>query len=629
MTTTSSQYRDNYPNNIEAPQRVYVQYSQDISFDYSTGKYPLGETFEGFIWENVYIPVQHTLGDLTLGRHTWMRWRIGEKESWTLPMRLTDSILNIETTTIEYETNPNQIKFKFKYTLNTGQVVYSEYMYIPMPEDGRGILNSQITNNNLILTYTDNTTQNVGRVVGFDGTGVPIGTTDYNILISLNDEPQWITLISQLNNNLTGALPIIYNNGNYSHSNVDGYRHIPIGGNLNDSLTTNGLGNYTWQSMIPYTAINDLAGSGDTTLLWSADKLTNVFNTLSTFGIKYSLSLYSELALITDPDEGDLAVITADPLYPNRPVFKYISSNWVSFFDLDAAHNHNDLYYTKTELSTSGGGVQIDWGNIINVPSSLGGWFITDGTSTTEVSGGETLTISAGAGILATLTGNTLALIASYIEGQGITISGNTISHYNTSNITNTANTLGQVIQNLAFDEFGHAITKSSINLDTRYSLLTHSHSTLTRGTGLTGSNYNGSSGTTWNVSFAGTGSANTVARSDHNHDGGSSAILSYWGSSGHIYADWYTDSYMNQVNLNNGSVMLWGYLRKNGANSNEVNINSTNPLPPNALVSIRLINSLGLTNIFKLYPNGMMSMTGPFYGGEMFEFSITYYLYQ
>lgn len=515
MTTMSSQYRDNYPNNIEAPQRVYVQYSQDINFDYSTGKYPLGETFEGFIWENVYVPVQHTLGGLTLGRHTWMRWRIGEKEAWTLPMRLTDSILNIETTTIEYETNPNQIKFKFKYTLNTGQVVYSEYMYIPMPEDGRGILNSQITNNNLILTYTDGTTQNVGRVVGYDGTGVPIGTDDYNILISLNDEPQWISLISQLNNNLSGTLPIIYNNGVYSHSNSNGYRHIPVGGNNNDVLTTDGNGVYTWEPRIITIPINDSAGIGDITELWSADKIATMFSTLQTFGIKYSIPLIADLALIVGMENGDLAVVNED-----RWVYKYDEGtlSWNQFFLLDAPHNHDTLYYRKTELQTSGQS-SVHWDNITNVPE-LGSWTISDGVTSTLIESGDTLTITSGQGITAVVSGNELTISSDvvYSEGNGIDITANIISHADTSSVTDTVNIAGQVIQNLTFDEFGHVIGKSNVNLDSRYSLSDHYHRVLNRGIGLTGFSYDGSWSTTWNVDFAGSGSANTVSRSDHSH---------------------------------------------------------------------------------------------------------------
>jgi hypothetical protein len=417
-------YRDNYPYNIEAPQRVYVQYSQDITFDYSNGNYPLGEVSEGFVWENVFTPIEHYIGDVLIGRHIWMRWRIGEAENWTSPMRFTDSINNIETSTIEYETDPNQIKFKFKYTLNTGEIIYSEYMYIPLPENGRGILNSQITNNNLILTYTDDTVQNVGRVVGYDGTGVPIGTTDYNILISLNDEPQWISLISQLNDNLSGTLPVIYNNGNYSHSNLNGYRHIPIGGNNTDILSTDGNGTYSWLQYFP---INDSAGIGDTDELWSADKLATMFATLQTFGIKYSVELIADLALLVGMEDNDLAVVNED-----RYVYQYDEGTltWNQFFQLDAPHNHDDLYYTKTELNISGAGGEVHWDNILFKPDLE--WYITDGLVTSTISNLDTLTITTLTGISASLVGNILTLNSSYVEGDGIDISGNIISHEDT-----------------------------------------------------------------------------------------------------------------------------------------------------------------------------------------------------
>ncbi len=47
-----------------------------------------------------------------------------------------------------------------------------------------------------------------------------------------------------------------------------------------------------------------------------------------------------------------------------------------------------------------------------------------------------------------------------------------------------------------------------------------HTHAALTRGAGLTGSNYDGGTATSWAVDFAGSGTANTVSRSDHNHTG-------------------------------------------------------------------------------------------------------------
>ncbi len=62
--------------------------------------------------------------------------------------------------------------------------------------------------------------------------------------------------------------------------------------------------------------------------------------------------------------------------------------------------------------------------------------------------------------------------------------------------------------------------TVSRSGIDTRASFppASHSHATLARGTGLTGSNYDGSAARTWAVSFAGTGSFTSAARSDHTH---------------------------------------------------------------------------------------------------------------
>lgn len=61
-----------------------------------------------------------------------------------------------------------------------------------------------------------------------------------------------------------------------------------------------------------------------------------------------------------------------------------------------------------------------------------------------------------------------------------------------------------------------------------------HVHATLTRGGGLTGDNYDGSTSSTWAVDFAGTGQLDSVARSDHFHEGmttgsGESGKLAFW----------------------------------------------------------------------------------------------------
>ena len=62
---------------------------------------------------------------------------------------------------------------------------------------------------------------------------------------------------------------------------------------------------------------------------------------------------------------------------------------------------------------------------------------------------------------------------------------------------------------------------------------------TLTRGLGLTGLNYNGDTARTWAVDFAGTGSANTVSRSDHTHAQLHDRLHAMTSTSDHTAGNW------------------------------------------------------------------------------------------
>lgn len=470
-------YRDNYPHNIEAPQRVYVQYSQDITFDYSGGKYPLGETYEGFVWEYVYVPVEHIYGTLTLGRHVWMRWRIGEREEWTLPMRITDSFLNIQTTELEEIPGTEQVRFRFKYTLNSGTIVYSEYMVLTNGIDGRGIESSEILDNNLVFTYTDGTTQDVGRVVGYDGLGVPVGGNEDEVLTYISGEPQWRPT-SHIFEDLSAILPIIFDVDEISHSNEDGYRHIPIGGTSGQCLSTNGSGTYSWLSVITEIPIDDFAGIGDTDKLWSADKISIMFANMQTAGIKYSVSLITDLGTIIGMDINDLAVVDED-----RYVYQYDGANWNQFFALDAAHNHDDRYFTEIEL-TNGTGV-VHWDNLTNIPDLSSSWNVQVGLTTQEILNEDTLIFSVTGNAGITFINDTINIdVPVYTAGNGILIWDDTqIHHADTSSVANSLNggVDGNAIKNLTFDTFGHVLTHSSYNFDNRYALLNHTHSQFTQ----------------------------------------------------------------------------------------------------------------------------------------------------
>lgn len=517
-------FRGNYPYNIEAPQRLYIVYSQDIDFDYSKGNTPLGEEYEGFVWENTYIPIEHTdsLGNI-LGPHMWMRIRVGEREEWTQPMKFKEPYSNITTTTPEVNSTTGEVKFRLVYYLDDGTIIYSDYITLTNGANGRGISSSMISGNNLVLNYTDNTSENVGRVVGYNGYGFPSAGSDIENNIAIVDSSNnviWQQFIDTLNDHVSTTLPIEYLNGTFSHSNIDGYRHIPIGGNNGNVLTTDGSGNYTWFELgnvtngyIPWSAIDDNADIGATSNLWSASKIATMFAGLSTFGIKYAVDFISELSGIVGMDADDLCVVDED-----RYVYKYDGFSWNQFFRLDADHNHDDRYYTKSELNTAGAGGQVAWANIPDRPTNLFQNFTIAGTTgSVVVNTGDTINFLGNNGLSTTVTGLNV-YINGYIPGSGIDITGLTISHSDTSTAATTNNTGGSVLQNLTFDTYGHVTARSSLNLDGRYSLLNHTHATLARGIGLTGVSYNGSTGTTWSIDF-GLGSSQ-VARGSHTHTG-------------------------------------------------------------------------------------------------------------
>ena len=476
-------YRDNYPYNIEAPQRVYVQYSQEISFDYSNGNYPTGESYEGFIWENIYIPVPHKTGSLELGKHVWMRWRIGEKESWTLPMRFTDSFTNIETTTLESIQGTSNVRFRFKYTLMDGSIIYSEYMVLSNGKDGKGIISSEIINNNLVFTYSDGTTQTVGRVVGYDGFGIPVGANNDDILTYLNGEAVWRST-DYILSDLQVESPILFDGDTISHLDSDGNRHIPVGGTYGQVLSTDGAGVYSWVTRLETFPIDDYAGTGDTDKVWSADKTTAMFASFQTAGIKYSVPTETDLATIVLPLDYDLAVVE-----DVRYVYQYLNSAWNEFFALDAPHNHNDLYYTKVELNTSNGGGLVHWDNVTNKPTFdffTSFQFEADyGDGLIDVVDSDIIQLTSNnSGFRIGVTGKSIDFFLDpYTAGTGIDIVNNVISHEDTSTVINTTNGAydGNIIKNLTFDSFGHVTGHTNYNLDNRYSLLNHTHTQFTQ----------------------------------------------------------------------------------------------------------------------------------------------------
>lgn len=244
-----TQFTDNNPHNIEAPQKLYIQYSHDIEFDYSTGRMPDG-TESGWDWEEQYIPVSHVINGRTVGRHTFMRIKVGVPSYWTVPIAISNNVTNVDTVVSEFEDDGVTFSFTIKLTFTDGTSVESDPITIRNGEDGTKIASAVINEDGyLIMTYDDGTVINAGMAKGEDAVGIPQFGDDGSVLVIRSNIAGWEDPINILAENLSGTNPIEYDNitGIFSHNIDDGNRHIPVGGSLGALLSTDGAGNYTWE----------------------------------------------------------------------------------------------------------------------------------------------------------------------------------------------------------------------------------------------------------------------------------------------------------------------------------------------------------------------------------------------
>jgi hypothetical protein len=118
-------YTDNYPSNIEAPNRIFMQYSHDIDFDYSTGRFPNGSE-SSFDWEDNFIPVEHYLNGVLVGSHVWMKTKIGTDGIYSTPMRINIPISiidKLELQNLGYNAATKTTTYNFKFTLQDTEVI--------------------------------------------------------------------------------------------------------------------------------------------------------------------------------------------------------------------------------------------------------------------------------------------------------------------------------------------------------------------------------------------------------------------------------------------------------------------------------------------------------------------------
>lgn len=118
------------------------------------------------------------------------------------------------------------------------------------------------------------------------------------------------------------------------------------------------------------------------------------------------------------------------------------------------ADNIITLNSNATGTPTENAGIEVERGNLTNVSlrwnESIDKWELTNNGTTfyTITTSEDSPNVVAGVGIDVTIVGNQV-----------------TVSHEDTSSVSNTANSTTEVIQNLTFDTFGHVTSVSSIAL--------------------------------------------------------------------------------------------------------------------------------------------------------------------
>jgi hypothetical protein len=312
-------YRDNYPSNIESPQKLFIEYSHDIAFDYSTGRYPDG-TESQWHWENNYIPIVHQINGLQVGRHEWMRIKVGEPAFWTYPIRMSANITNIQTIESEIEEETGEFSFTIKLTFEDGSTKESDPITIKNGVDGVEIVSSQINEDGyLIITYSDGRVENAGMAKGSDSTGIPLTGPDDSVLSISGNIPVWIMPLQVLNASLIANTPLTYdiNTGdleiNQADTDTDGYLSSTDWNTFNNKIDNTHPANSITNTDI--TNLGNLSGTntGDVnvtyqTLVSSASISMNIENGLNA---KLNLAHNATLTLtgLASGDEGNIEVI--------------------------------------------------------------------------------------------------------------------------------------------------------------------------------------------------------------------------------------------------------------------------------------------------------------------------------
>jgi hypothetical protein len=118
------------------------------------------------------------------------------------------------------------------------------------------------------------------------------------------------------------------------------------------------------------------------------------------------------------------------------------------------------------------GSYYLDANNFVNMPAGYTGWTVSDGTNSENVADGNSVIFAAtgAASVSYNTTSNTLTIGATdtnttYSAGSGLSLSGTTFSHSDTSTQSSVNNSGNTVIQDITLDTYGHITAIGSTTL--------------------------------------------------------------------------------------------------------------------------------------------------------------------
>lgn len=385
-------YRDNYPNDIESPQKLFIQYSHDITFDYSTGRWPTGNETD-FDWEDYYIPQDHTYNGRTVGPHVWRRERLGLNGLWSYPQPFAINNANIEAFangSISYFDQRYYTKTDLETNLINiagDQLDVRYYTQEDIENNFITIVGDQLDERYYTKTYLEN---NLLEIAGTQLDGRYFARTEF-LSVSAGATDSGEPIVLDADGNIDASM---INDADISHLNI-----TDIGTNSHASIDSHiaDTSIHFTEASIDHTALLNIGTNShtlidshiaDATIHFTEASISHL--NIQDIGVNSHTTIDSHIADSTihfTEASIDHANILNIGVNTHAQIDTHIADSTIHFTETSIDHGsiaglgdddhsiyHTDVrgdarYYTQTNLQTSGQS-NVHWNNITNTPAT-------------------------------------------------------------------------------------------------------------------------------------------------------------------------------------------------------------------------------------------------------------------